>query len=188
MLHQDCGTDYQSTSDVPTTWTSLKHYLKQICCKRHFTNCTPAQITGCYHGCKVHVTITLMGGSCIVLYQMLHYYYYYYSQNFPNTGHHNFSQTPPRLILSNSRQPHQAIYFYGMSPKIHWALGQYEPPLLAQQCPKNLNLVLHTWKKGVSFISYCQLKQLMCFCFLPIRLFNIGRISCSKKLWLINVT
>ena len=28
--------------------------------------------------CKVHVTITLMGGSCIALYQMLHYYCYYF--------------------------------------------------------------------------------------------------------------
>ena len=77
---------------VPTLWNrlptnirctnnldKLRDYLKQICLKRHFTKCTPAQITGCYNVCNAHVTTTLMCRSCIALYQMLHYYYYYKS-------------------------------------------------------------------------------------------------------------
>ena len=40
-------------------------------------NTSKPQITKCYNVCKVHVTTTVMCGSCIMLYQMLHYYYYY---------------------------------------------------------------------------------------------------------------
>ena len=67
---------------APTLWNRLptnirctnnldksKGLLKQTCFKWHFTKYTQAQITRCYNVCKVHVTTTVMCGSCVALYQ-----------------------------------------------------------------------------------------------------------------------